>query len=1080
MGGDREYTRTVLRRSAAQVCQVMGWHAAHSQALEVLVHATEKFITKLATRSHAYAEQDNRTHAGLPDLALAFADLNVSLPELRDYLAQVPASPARLAPPPYPLPRSPRLHFLKPGSREVLTRPVHIPEYLPPVTDEKERERDELPREVELPPDPGSPERPDPFKRPADPTSPHRKPRTKSESDDVRSREITSVIMTMSGFLSPAREGRLPEARTPMQLAEPAPERQPRPPFRPVSADRLYPPSSRPPEVREPKKSKTVNGKTDKSEKKARSRKSGSKKKVSDVPANKLAAHLARGKSGPSAPAPAPAVLPPEYLSPVPRPRLPVPSPVPAVPSVPPSLPPPVPPIVSEPPLDLIPARMIKKEIEEPDPPPISPPLDGFDPAPIEFPFRIPKEEPPDPEKLTTRPDRAKLTIFKKISTKNREEQRPPDFFDDAGFGGGRYEQEDKLSIGRRSHAPESVPDFVHDRVRDFEDGIRSDPSERFGRDGIVGVEDSHQSDLVIAEKKEKKRKDKKTKAERSSEKELAKMLKKRRKEEAIKLAAAAVEPVANLASNFPLYPPMIPGPGLIPTPGLIPGGGLFPSLVNNPMLQSMIRGNGPNLLPNPFSGTSAGDLPTPALLPSAPGLIPPPIGNPLLNHINHGFGQPPRMPQYPNLPAFLRRPSLEVIPLDENDPQSSENPSVSPPLVIREKDKPEKFKSSFSSEVLNTFANFDGPKHVSKPVQMPNVTPDITIKLNPPEKSGMSESDIDPNVMEENSQQMKEKSEKKKDKLHKKEKKDKEQKIKKKKDKKEKLRLKLEKRKEKEERHDLKEKLKKEKKEKRREKERILMATEGIVPKLTLKLGSSSPMIPSSPETTRKLNIKPIIKREPSVSPVPMPQVPDEINETDRSHSPELARISALVTRPPKSKSFIKHTIKMEYPESNIESSSAMQTDTPTSRKHRPPSSSTKYKRIFFKPIPKRNSDFDESALDSEMVEMPPSESIINTIPPNIPLGTPFYMDPHGNKIWICPACGHPDNGSPMIGCDGCDGWYHWICVGIHVAPDDSEDWYCTSCIAKRTAMVSALAGGQTGKKRGRKPKAEKMREIQ
>ncbi|KAH0617152.1 hypothetical protein JD844_028876 [Phrynosoma platyrhinos] len=33
---------------------------------------------------------------------------------------------------------------------------------------------------------------------------------------------------------------------------------------------------------------------------------------------------------------------------------------------------------------------------------------------------------------------------------------------------------------------------------------------------------------------------------------------------------------------------------------------------------------------------------------------------------------------------------------------------------------------------------------------------------------------------------------------------------------------------------------------------------------------------------------------------------------------------------------------------------------------------------------------------------------------------------DEWGNKIWICPGCEKPDDGSPMIGCDDCDDWYH------------------------------------------------------
>ena len=33
-------------------------------------------------------------------------------------------------------------------------------------------------------------------------------------------------------------------------------------------------------------------------------------------------------------------------------------------------------------------------------------------------------------------------------------------------------------------------------------------------------------------------------------------------------------------------------------------------------------------------------------------------------------------------------------------------------------------------------------------------------------------------------------------------------------------------------------------------------------------------------------------------------------------------------------------------------------------------------------------------------------------------------YLDESGNKVWICPACGKQDDGSPMIGCDKCDDW--------------------------------------------------------
>lgn len=61
------------------------------------------------------------------------------------------------------------------------------------------------------------------------------------------------------------------------------------------------------------------------------------------------------------------------------------------------------------------------------------------------------------------------------------------------------------------------------------------------------------------------------------------------------------------------------------------------------------------------------------------------------------------------------------------------------------------------------------------------------------------------------------------------------------------------------------------------------------------------------------------------------------------------------------------------------------------------------------------------------------------------------FYYDEAGNQVWICPMCTKQDDGSPMIGCDGCDVWYHWVCVGIQCPPDCAV-WYCPVCLAKRT----------------------------
>lgn len=70
-----------------------------------------------------------------------------------------------------------------------------------------------------------------------------------------------------------------------------------------------------------------------------------------------------------------------------------------------------------------------------------------------------------------------------------------------------------------------------------------------------------------------------------------------------------------------------------------------------------------------------------------------------------------------------------------------------------------------------------------------------------------------------------------------------------------------------------------------------------------------------------------------------------------------------------------------------------------------------------------------------------------------------PFYFDEAGNQVWICPMCTKPDDGSPMIGCDGCDVWYHWVCVGIQCPPDCAV-WYCPKCLEKRAQQPKGKRG--------------------
>eukprot|EP00105_Crassostrea_gigas_P017532 XP_011435349.1 PREDICTED: transcription initiation factor TFIID subunit 3-like isoform X1 [Crassostrea gigas] len=83
----------------------------------------------------------------------------------------------------------------------------------------------------------------------------------------------------------------------------------------------------------------------------------------------------------------------------------------------------------------------------------------------------------------------------------------------------------------------------------------------------------------------------------------------------------------------------------------------------------------------------------------------------------------------------------------------------------------------------------------------------------------------------------------------------------------------------------------------------------------------------------------------------------------------------------------------------------------------------------------------------------------------------TTFY-DESGQKVWICPACKMPDDGSPMIGCDICDDWYHWPCVGVKEEPAEEESWYCSKCMgrSKNPAKRGRGRGRGRGPGRGKK----------
>merc|ERR1719234_1112160 len=93
-----------------------------------MVDVLHKFISRVGRSSQSRAELYGRTSSNILDLA--FDELGVSIPDLEEYVQHFEIAPARdIAP--YPTPCKEDLNHLKPGSREVLTRPIHVHDHLP-------------------------------------------------------------------------------------------------------------------------------------------------------------------------------------------------------------------------------------------------------------------------------------------------------------------------------------------------------------------------------------------------------------------------------------------------------------------------------------------------------------------------------------------------------------------------------------------------------------------------------------------------------------------------------------------------------------------------------------------------------------------------------------------------------------------------------------------------------------------------------------------------------------------------------------------------------------------------------------
>ncbi|XP_060661084.1 uncharacterized protein LOC132794855 isoform X3 [Drosophila nasuta] len=231
------YSSDILRIVIAEIAQTIGYSNTQNASLELLEDILLRFVKELSRDLHSQVEHANRIEPSIKDVQLCFGNLAIDIHELLDYVGNVEPVPFVREVPEYPVKRNSNMNFLKPGSAETLTRPVHIFEYLPAVLPSSGRisasssachnpsEIDHLSLNYQqkcadnLLSAEGEQGAPNMHKwcRQMESSISLKQP-TVDNTDSIDGhavRTINSVVMTTGGFISPAIEGKMPEAFIP-------------------------------------------------------------------------------------------------------------------------------------------------------------------------------------------------------------------------------------------------------------------------------------------------------------------------------------------------------------------------------------------------------------------------------------------------------------------------------------------------------------------------------------------------------------------------------------------------------------------------------------------------------------------------------------------------------------------------------------------------------------------------------------------------------------------------------------------------------------------------------------------------
>jgi len=126
-----DFIKQAMTITVAQICDNIGWHSVTDSSMKILTDILHHYIIDLSVTSKKYAEHSYGDVPNIEDIEKAFHQKSISLIELRRYIKSTGSVKFPHSLPPLNIPGKDTFNAMKPGSREIVTRPIHIHEHLP-------------------------------------------------------------------------------------------------------------------------------------------------------------------------------------------------------------------------------------------------------------------------------------------------------------------------------------------------------------------------------------------------------------------------------------------------------------------------------------------------------------------------------------------------------------------------------------------------------------------------------------------------------------------------------------------------------------------------------------------------------------------------------------------------------------------------------------------------------------------------------------------------------------------------------------------------------------------------------------